>query len=531
MIERMLSIPLAIPILFSVLAVCHGKDMASQPNIVILFADDVGYGDLEVYGHPTSSTPNLNRLAEGGLVFSQFYAGAPVCSPSRAALLTGRYPTRSGIYPGVLVPTSTGGLPHNETTIAEIVKTKGYSTSIIGKWHLGVGENGTYLPTNQGFDEYLGVPYSHDMCPCHNCFYPNDPCWNTCDSDYTSCPLFNNTDILEQPVNLTTLDATYVQRAKSVIQRNANAGTPFFLYYAFQHAHHPQFASKEFRNATARGTYGDSLAELDWCVGQVMEQLKMSGVLDNTLVLFTSDNGPSLRNENRGGNAGLLKCGKGTTYEGGQRVPAIAYWPQHIAPGRTTALASNLDFLPTIANLVGADLPSVTLDGVDMAPILFEGKQGARDTFFYYFTEPNPKFGIYAVRYNQYKAHYYTQGQINSNEFNHDEDCRPSATRTLHDPPLLYDLDHDPSENYNLSSTEYGPILAKIQEIKTQFESTMVWGESQVQKPKSSAVEPCCKKDCVPFPDCCQCHQRSWSLLKLSTHGNRDNVKLRWTLH
>ncbi|XP_054748556.2 arylsulfatase A-like [Lytechinus pictus] len=525
------SLLLEISVFLCTFVACQGVDKASLPNIVILFADDLGYGDLEVYGHPTSSTPNLNKLAEGGLVFTQFYAGAPVCSPSRAALLTGRYAVRSGIYPGVLYPVSTGGLPHDETTIAEIVKTKGYSTSIIGKWHLGVGEDGTYLPTNQGFDEYLGVPYSHDMCPCYNCFYPNDPCWNTCNLNFTYCPLFLNSDILEQPVDLTTLDAKYVQQAKTVIKRNTRAGTPFFLYYAFHHTHTPQFASKTFRNATARGTYGDSLAELDWCVGQVMEQLKLSGVLDNTLVLFTSDNGPSLQNENRGGDAGLLKCGKGTTYEGGQRVPAIAYWPQHIAPGRTTALASNLDFLPTIGNLVGANLPnSVTLDGVDMAPILFEGKKGTRDTFFYYYFYPYRKFGIYAVRYNQYKAHYYTQGAPQSNNNNHDKDCRPSRYPTKHSPPLLYDLNVDPGEKYSLPPSEYRDILVKIKEIKKQFEGTMIWGDSQVNKTPSQDVEPCCKRDCIPFPECCQCHRRSWSSSFLSTHGNRDEAKLRWTM-
>ncbi|XP_072169148.1 arylsulfatase A-like [Diadema setosum] len=494
------------------------------PNIVILFADDVGYGDLEVYGHPTSSTPNLNKLAEGGLVFTQFYAGSPVCSPSRAAILTGRQAVRSGIYPGVLLPTSTGGLPLNETTIAEVLKTKGYSTSIVGKWHLGVGKDRMYLPTHQGFDEYLGVPYSHDMCPCHTCFYPSDPCWNTCDFNYTGCPLFQDTNIIEQPVNLLTLDEKYVSQANSFIDRNADAGNPFFLYYAFQHAHHPQFASQKFRNSTARGTYGDSLAELDWCVGKVLAQLKASGVLENTLVLFTSDNGPSLRNENRGGNAGLLKCGKGTTYEGGQRVPAIAYWPGRIKPGRTMELASNLDFLPTVANLVGATLPSVILDGVDMAPILFEDDKSKRESFFYFFTEANPKYGVYAIRYRQYKAHYYTQGQINSDDKNHDEDCRPSHKRTFHDPPLLFDLDQDPSENYNLSSTDYEDVLAQIQEIKTEYERTLVWGESQTNRAESTSVEPCCKQGCSPFPDCCQCHRLLfWEKALPRSHWTRNS--------
>jgi arylsulfatase A len=194
---------------------------ADKPNIVVLFADDLGFGDLAIYGHPTSTSPNLDKMAKEGLTFTQFYSASPVCSPSRAALLTGRYQSRSGIWPGVFGAASTGGLPHDEITSAEVLKEAGYATAIVGKWHLGVGQNQTYLPTNHGFDYYLGIPYSHDMCPCLVCFYPDQPCFDKCRTGDTPCPLFENTRIIKQPADFTTLTANYTNAATSFIQKNA----------------------------------------------------------------------------------------------------------------------------------------------------------------------------------------------------------------------------------------------------------------------------------------------------------------------
>ncbi|XP_077990518.1 uncharacterized protein LOC144444838 [Glandiceps talaboti] len=476
-----------------------------SPNIVILFADDLGYGDLSCYGHPTSQTPNIDNLFNNGLHFTQFYTANPLCSPSRASLLTGRLPPRLGVWPGVFLPESTGGLPHNETTLAQILKTKGYSTSIVGKWHLGVGKNNEYSPIHYGFDSYYGIPYSQDFCPCLKCFYPDDPCFNQCDLYYPGCPLYKDDKIIEQPTDFTVLEEKYIQQATTFISTNAAKKTPFFLYYAFNHVHHPQFASKQFRNSTSRGTFGDSLAELDYGIGHVIQQLRDSGVENNTLILFTSDNGPSLRNENRGGNAGPLKCGKGTTYEGGQRVPAIAYWPGRVKPGRTMELASTLDFLPTIANLVNATLPNVTLDGVDIGPLLFQQEKSKRDTFFYIFAYADPLYPIYAVRHKHYKAHYFTEGSDNC-DFTHDLDCRPTAKRTAHFPPLLYDLNTDPSEVYNLNTDPaYSAILKKIDDIRMKFEAELVWAPSEINKRSDPNVEPCCNPGCSPFPSCCQC--------------------------
>eukprot|EP00057_Strongylocentrotus_purpuratus_P034900 XP_796991.4 PREDICTED: arylsulfatase A [Strongylocentrotus purpuratus] len=488
-----------------VISVVHA--VPSKPNIVLLYADDLGYGDLEAYGHPTSSTPNINRLAAEGLRFTQFYSSAPVCSPSRAAILTGRYHVRSGVYPGVFDPLSSGGLPHNETTIAEILRPLGYRSSIIGKWHLGVGKDGMYLPTTQGFDHYYGIPYSQDFCPCLICFYPNAPCFDGCRTNESPCPIFNDTVIVEQPANLTNIEERYTTLAKKYISDNAAAGQPFFLYYAYHHVHHPQFAGERFRNATVRGTFGDALAELDWSIGEVLNQLDSSGIAENTFVFFTSDNGPSLTRKVRGGNAGLLKCGKGTTYEGGVRVPAIARWTGRIDPGRTIELAAQIDILPTIAKITGAVLPEVILDGVDMSPILFEQNQTLREDYIYYPTSANPEFGIYAVRWHQYKAHFYTQGSPVSGSTNHDKDCRPSAKRTSHDPPLLFDLYQDASELYDLgNNSNYATVIAQIEQVKSKFESTMFWPPSEVDKPENKNLEPCCDPGCTPFPKCCQCH-------------------------
>ncbi|XP_071476461.1 arylsulfatase A-like [Diadema antillarum] len=501
-----------------------------KPNIIFLYADDLGYGDLQSYGHPTSSTPNLNRLASEGLRFTQFYASAPVCSPSRAAILTGRYHIRSGVYPGVFDPLSSGGLPHNETTIAEVLQPLGYRTGIVGKWHLGVGEAGTYLPTSQGFQYYYGMPYSHDYCPCLVCFYPNSSCYDDCRTQMSSCPIYNGTTIVEQPANLTSIAKRLTAAAKEFIRESASSATPFFLYYAFLHTHHPQFAGEAFRNSTARGTFGDSLAEMDWGVGQVLQQLEESGLTSNTFIFFTSDNGPSLMREVRGGNAGLLKCGKGTTYEGGMRVPGIAHWPGRISPGRTMQLTAQIDLLPTVAKLAGAKLPSnVTLDGVDMSPVLFNSSESARESYSYYPENANPKFGMYALRWKQYKAHFYTQGWGKSRVS--DRDCVATAKRTQHVPPLLYDLHQDASEQYNLvNSTIYPGVIAEITKLKAELDAGMVWAQSQTRKPEDENLEPCCNPGCTPFPQCCHCSSshRDQAQGDHTLHGHTHDEHLHW---
>ncbi|KAM7003481.1 LOW QUALITY PROTEIN: arylsulfatase A [Tautogolabrus adspersus] len=482
---------------------------SSQPNFA-LFADDLGFGDLGCYGHPSSITPNLDRLAAGGLRFTDFLCTSPVCSPSRASLLTRRYHTLSGIYPVVLYPGSIGRpCLLNETTIAEVLKPLGYATAAVGKWHLGVGANGKFLPTRQGFDEYLGIPYSHDMGPCWNltCFPPDVKCVGTCDIGTVTVPLMHNEIIKQQPVNFLDLERAYSDFATNFISTSAKKKQPFFLYYPSHHTHYPQYAGPGATGKTLRGKFGDALLEIDNTIGNVLTTLEKTGVINNTLIFFTADNGPELMRMSRGGNAGPLKCGKGTTYEGGMREPAIAL-PGTIRPGVTHEIASTLDILPTIASLAGARLPQVVLDGVDMTEMLVHQGKSKRRTMMFYPTDPSEKRPVFALRLGKYKAHFYTRGATHSGT-TPDHDCPVFALLKAHDPPLVFDLEADPSENYPLSLEErpdLQALLERIKKVKDQFEDIpWVFGESQISKGEDPDLEPCCNPQCSPRPSCCQC--------------------------
>ncbi|XP_053283407.1 arylsulfatase A [Pleuronectes platessa] len=485
---------------------CFG---AAPPNFVLVFADDLGFGDLGCYGHPTSLTPNLDRLAVGGLRFTDFYCSSPACSPSRAALLTGRYQTRSGIYPGVLYPGSIGGLPLNETTIAEVLKPLGYATAAVGKWHLGFGANGKFLPTKQGFDQYMGIPYSHDQGPCQNltCFPPDVKCFGLCDVGAVTVPLMYNDVIKQQPVDFLDLENKYSDFATNFITTSAKKNQPFFLYYPSHHTHYPQYAGPGAAGKSLRGPFGDALLEFDNTIGNILTALEKTGVINNTLVFVSADNGPELMRMSRGGNAGPLKCGKSTTYEGGMREPAIAYWPGTIKPGVTHELASTLDILPTISTLAGAKLPQVVLDGIDMTELLVKQGKSKRETMMFYPTDASEMYGLFALRLGKYKAHYYTRGSIKSST-TPDKDCQEFAVLKAHDPPLLFDLELDPSESYPLSlkgKPDLQALLERMKRVKQQFEASMVFGQSQISKGIDRNLEPCCNPQCTPKPSCCRC--------------------------
>ncbi len=395
---------------------------SGPPNIIVIFADDLGYGDLSCYGHPTLHTPNLDRMASEGMRLSQFYAAASVCTPSRAALLTGRLPIRSGMCGKrrVLFPDSAGGLPESEITIAESLRAAGYATSCVGKWHLG--HLPQYLPTEHGFDEYFGIPYSNDMRPC---------------------PILDDTVEIEEPADQTTLTRRYTERATRFIRRNQRR--PFFLYFPHSFPHVPLFASHTFKDTSARGLYGDVVEELDWSVGQILDTLRERNLDDNTLVIFTSDNGPWLTQHLRGGSAGLLRGGKGSTWEGGMREPALCWWPGKIAPGSwSTGMASTLDIFPTCLSLAEVDVPADRVyDGLDMTPILTGSGPGARETMFFY---RGPQ--LYAARKGPWKLHVTTQA-------GYGEKPRPQ------DSPLLFHLEHDPSETRDVAEKN-PPIVADL---------------------------------------------------------------------
>ncbi|MFT6807469.1 MAG: arylsulfatase A [Saprospiraceae bacterium] len=435
------------------------------PNVVLIYMDDMGYGDLSSFGHPTILTPNIDRLAREGQKWTNFYTACSVCSPSRGALLTGRYPIRIGLGPTtdsrrVFFPNSIGGLPAQEITIAEMLKAEGYKTGMVGKWHLG--HLPEHLPTTQGFDSYYGIPYSNDMDAVNGwklkTFFeePNINNWNV--------PLLENEEIVERPANQHTITKRYTERAVKFI--NENKDDPFFLYFPHSMVHTPLFASDDFLNTSPRGFYGDVMSEVDWSVGQVISALESHGIDDNTMVIFTSDNGPWLLMLDHGGSAGLLKDGKGTTWEGGMRVPGIFYMPGTINPGTITDLGSTLDILPTIASLTGATLPSDRImDGYDLSPVLKDKSASPRDHFFYYRLQD-----IYAVRKKNYKAHYIT------------ETCYTlDNKKTVYDEPLLYDVDNDPSEKYNRAK-DRPDILSDLLALVEDHKKGVVAAECELDK-------------------------------------------------
>lgn len=421
------------PVLFVLISVLcamslttHARDkkVRTPPNIIIIFADDLGYGDLSCYGHPTIRTPHLDQMAAEGMRFTQFYSASPVCSPSRAALLTGRLPIRNGMVGKqrvVLFPNSSGGLPPTEVTIASALKTKGYATAIIGKWHLGHLPD--YLPSRHGFDYYYGIPYSNDMLHTRN-------------KAYNPLPLFRDSEVIRENPDQTQLTKHYTREAIAFIRKNKKK--PFFLYYPNNFPHEPLHASADFKGKSRRGLYGDVVAELDWSVGELLKTLKDENLDKNTLVIFTSDNGPTIQqiHKNIGGSSGLLYEGKKTTYEGGMRVPAIAWWPGTISENTISeAVVTSMDLYPTILNLAKAEIPRDRfLDGIDIYPIL-SGEKDDTDHVVYYYNQDN----LYAMRKGPWKIHFITKSS---------ESKEPGIVQ---DPPLLYNIDVDPSERFNES--------------------------------------------------------------------------------
>ena len=373
-------------VLLSLTAALQSAD-TTAPNIIIIFCDDLGYGDLGCYGSVKNRTPHVDQLAADGMMFTDFYSSSPVCTPSRASLMTGCYPRRVGMHEDftghwVLIPRSRRGLNPDERTVAEVLKSRGYATACIGKWHLG--DQPQHLPTEHGFDFYYGIPYSNDMQSAGR----GDP----------PLPLVKQATVIEAPADQATLTKRYTQQVISFIEDNQK--NPFFVYLPHTFPHLPLFASPDFLGKSANGRYGDSVEEIDWSTGQILDCLDRLKLAKNTLVIFTSDNGSNGRN---GGSNRPLSGAKGSTMEGGMRVPMIARWPGRIPADATCReLGTMMDFLPTFCALTGASQPAKKLDGFDISQMLF-GKGDAKSQYeaLYYYRRRQ----LQAIRYGDWKYH------------------------------------------------------------------------------------------------------------------------------
>ncbi|MBC8218544.1 MAG: sulfatase-like hydrolase/transferase [Planctomycetes bacterium] len=366
--------------------VSHKKPV-DKPNIVIIFCDDAGYADIGVFGAKGYKTPNLDKMARQGVRFTDFYAAAASCTPSRAALMTGCYPQRVSL-PNVIGPSAKVGISDKEVTIADMLKPLGYATACYGKWHLG--HHPKFLPTRHGFDDYFGLPYSNDMWPKH----PTS-------RKYPDLPLVEGERVVEYNPDQTQLTTWYTERAVGFIEKNKDR--PFFLYLPHSMPHVPLFVSDKFKGKSKRGLYGDVLMEIDWSAGQILSTLQRLGIDEKTLVIFCSDNGPWLSYGDHGGSAGPLREGKGTTFDGGQREPTIMRWPGQIPAGLVCSEpASTMDILPTVAKLTGAQLPDHTIDGKNIWSLV-SGEPGAKsphEALFYY-----RGLALEAVRSGKWKLH------------------------------------------------------------------------------------------------------------------------------
>lgn len=415
------------------------------PNIIIILADDLGYGDVSSFGAKNISTPHIDKLAEDGIKLTEFYAAAPVCTPSRAGLMTGRYPARMGIS-HVFMYDAPEGMPLSEITIAEQLKKAGYSTGLVGKWHLGHQDR--YMPWNQGFDEFYGVPFSNDM---PNFFF------------------FENQEMILDPIDQRYLTQRYTKKAVDYIERHAES--PFFLYLAHSMPHVPLYVSPEFEGSSKRGLYGDVVQELDWSVGEVVDKLRDLNLLENTIIVFSSDNGPWLAMGSHGGSSGGLRDGKGSTFEGGQRVPTVIHWPARISAGRVdSTITSLLDLMPTFSSIAGVQLPpDREIDGEDISSTLLGKGERERRRFFY-----NSAFSpdIVAYRDGPWKLKLAQSGYpkfleyfIKMNLFSHEL--------------LLFNLEQDPFEKRNIAA-DYPDRVKEMKDVINDFKSNVASGNPRL---------------------------------------------------
>lgn len=563
----------------------QSKSNDPPPNFIVFFVDDLGYGDLGFTGHPTIKTPNLDQLAFHGKILTTWYSGCNVCTGSRSALMTGRQWTRTGL-PGVIGPTQSYGLNLKEITLAEQLKKGGYATGIVGKWHLG--QRKVYLPGSRGFDYYLGIPFSDDMGIAWESQCPADSNQEPLLGDDATIPLenehldswpsrqmyeqsgllkamfheeegtkdkpdpppdkgakwlplvyqeHNKTRILEQPLDFTTLAQKYSNFATTFIENHQDS--PFFLYVPFSHVHctawgstkEKQYAGCDFQGATERGTFGDALAETDWIAGTIVQKLRDLDLEENTLILFTSDNGPWMTMKLSGGSAGLFtgrfaegytNTAKGTNWEGGIREPAFAYWKGKINPfSRSSEVISSMDVFPTLSALAGIPLPDDRpYDGKDMSQILLsqDGKSNHDFLFFYGDCMGDKYYSVTSVRHGKYKAHWCTSPGLGP--YN-----RTELTKK-YDPPLLFDVEKDPSEAEPISFNampEKAEDLEAMKRILSAYameKSTFQFGNI-TKEPDGPGEGPGHYALCCDRSKDCYCHDQV-GIFNLGTKRHHD---------
>jgi arylsulfatase len=442
------------------------------PNVILIFTDDQGYNDVGVFGANDIATPHLDQMASAGVKLTSFYAAQAVCSASRAGILTGCYPNRIGIH-NAMMPNSKVGLNSTETTIAEMLKEKGYATAIYGKWHLG--DDLEFLPTKHGFDEWFGIPYSNDMWPLHPL---QGPVFN-----FPDLPLYENETVIDTLLDQTQLTTQITERSVDFINRNKEK--PFFLYVPHPQPHVPLFVSDKFKGKSDRGLYGDVIMEIDWSVGQIMEALKTNGLEENTIVIFTSDNGPWLAYGNHAGSALPLREGKGTAWEGGQREPFIMKYPNKLEAGKvldTPVMA--IDILPTIAEITNAELPLKTIDGKSVWKVLTgESKESPQEAYFFYYKVNE----LHGVRYGKWKL-YFPHNYRTMNGQEPGKDGIPSRYKMIDLEDIkLYDVVNDISETKNVAE-ENPEVVEKIKVLANTMRSRL--GDSLLELEGSETRQP-----------------------------------------
>ena len=422
---------------------------ANYTNFIIINLDDVGYGDFSYNGAYGYKTPNIDRMAAEGVRFTHFLAAQPISGASRAGLLTGCYPNRIG-FAGAPGPDSDYGISPDEMTIGELLKQKGYSTAVFGKWHLGDARQ--FLPLQNGFDEYYGLPYSNDMWP----FHPQQgEVFN-----FPDLPTFEGNEIVGYNTDQSQFTTDYTNRTINFIKKNKNK--PFFIYLAHSMPHVPLAVSDKFKGKSEQGLFGDVMMELDWSVGEVLKALREQGLEENTLVVLISDNGPWANYGNHAGSAGGLREAKATTFDGGNRIPCVMYWKGTVQPGTTcNKLASNIDLLPTLAELSGAPLPQRKIDGISIVPLIKGEKEtNPRESFVYYFH----KNDLEAVTDGKFKL-VFPHKYVTYGAYAPGNDGQPGNLTNLElKKAEMYDLRRDPGERYDVISQypEEAALLMKI---------------------------------------------------------------------